>query len=368
MTIGFVTIGKMRRLFCALTIAACLALAPAALAGAAKPLEIYFIDVEGGQATLIVDPRGPSLLVDTGWPNFDGRDAGRILSAARAAGLKRLDYVLITHYHRDHVGGVPELARQIQIGTFVDHGPNMEDSDDTRKLYAGYQRAIGQSKHLVMKPGDRLPFKGIRVQILTAGGEHISSPLPGANQPNPACASEPEARTDVTENSRSLGILISYGQFRFIDLGDLTRKKEQELVCPNNLIGTVDLYLTTHHGLAQSNAKAIVNALHPRVAIMNNGPHKGGSKEAWEIVHNSPGLEDLWQLHYALDSDKEHNVPEMFIANPDENCEGKYIKVTAEQDGSFTVSNSRNGYKKTYPKPTPASAALEDRHRLASNP
>ena len=341
----------MRCVFYAVAIVAFVALVPVTLAGAARPLEIYFIDVEGGQATLIVDPRGPSLLVDTGWNDFDGRDAGRIVSAARAAGLKRIDYVLITHYHRDHVGGVPELARQIKIGTFVDHGPNMEDSDDTRKLYADYEKAIGQSKHLVMKPGDRLPFKGIQVQILTAAGEHISSALPGADQPNPLCASEPEAKTDATENARSLGILVSYGEFRFIDLGDLTKRKEQELVCPNNLVGTVDLYLTTHHGLFQSNARAIVEALHPRVAIMNNGPHKGGSKEAWETVHNSPGLEDLWQLHYALDSDKEHNVPEMFIANPTEKCEGKYIKVTTERDGSFTVSNSRNDYRKMYPKP-----------------
>jgi competence protein ComEC len=346
----------MRRLFYALVIAVSVALAPATPAGASKPLEIYFIDVEGGQATLIVDPRGASLLVDTGWAGFDGRDAGRILAAAKTAGLKRIDYVLITHYHRDHVGGVPELARQIKIGTFVDHGPNMENSDDSRKLYSGYEKAIGQSKHLVVKPGDRLPFKGIKVQILTAAGEHISSPLPGANQPNPVCASEPEAETDLTENARSLGILISYGQFRFIDLGDLTKRKERELACPNNLVGTVDLYLTTHHGLYQSNAKAIVEALHPRVAIMNNGPHKGGSKEAWETVRNSPGLEDLWQLHYAMGSDREHNVPEMFIANPSENCEGKYIKVTAGQDGSFTVSNSRNDYQKTYPKPMRASA------------
>jgi competence protein ComEC len=346
----------MRHLICALAIAACVTLAPATLAGAANPLQIYFIDVEGGQATLIVGPRGESLLVDTGWAGFDGRDAGRILSAAKAAGLKRIDYVLITHYHRDHVGGVPELARQIKIGTFVDHGPTMEDSDDSRKLYAGYEKAIGESKHLVLKPGDRLPFKGLHVQVLTAAGEHISAPLPGAGQPNPVCNSEPQAETDITENARSLGILVSYGKFRFIDLGDLTRNKERELACPNNLVGTVDLYLTTHHGLFQSNAKVIVDALHPRVAIMNNGPHKGGSKEAWETVHNSPGLEDLWQLHYALDSDKEHNAPEMFIANPAENCEGKYIKVTAEQDGSFTVSNSRNGYEKTYPKPMRTSA------------
>jgi beta-lactamase superfamily II metal-dependent hydrolase len=340
----------MRRFSYLLAITVCLSLLPAVQAKASKPLEIYFIDVEGGQATLIVDPKGSSLLVDTGWSGFDSRDAGRIVSAAHAAGVKKLDYVLITHYHRDHVGGVTQLAKQITIGAFVDHGPNQEDSDSSRQLYAEYQKAIGQSKHLVLKPGERLPFKGISVQTLTAAGEHIGDPLPGANQPNPVCASEPEAEADVTENARSLGILVSYGKFRLIDLGDLTKRKERELVCPNNLVGTVDLYLTTHHGLFQSNDQAIVNALHPRVAIMNNGPHKGGSKEAWETVHKSLGLEDLWQLHYALDSDKDHNVAEEFIANPLENCEGKYIKVTADEDGGFTVLNSRNGFKKTYPK------------------
>jgi len=340
----------MRRFSYLLAITVCLTLAVAVQAKASKPLEIYFIDVEGGQATLIVDPHGSSLLVDTGWSGFDSRDAGRIVSAAHAAGVKKLDYVLITHYHRDHVGGVAQLAQQIQIGTFVDHGPNQEDSDSSRQLYADYQRAISQSKHLVVKPGERLPFKDIVVQTLTAAGEHIGDPLPGANQPNPVCASEAEAEADASENARSLGILVSYGKFRFIDLGDLTKRKERELVCPNNLVGTVDLYLTTHHGLFQSNDQAIVRALHPRVAIMNNGPHKGGSKEAWETVHNSPGLEDLWQLHYALDSDKDHNVGEELIANPLESCEGKYIKVTAGEDGSFTVVNSRNGFKKTYSK------------------
>ncbi|HEV2964586.1 MAG TPA: MBL fold metallo-hydrolase [Candidatus Angelobacter sp.] len=347
----------MRRFFYALIVTTCLSFAPVTQAKATKPLEIYFIDVEGGQATLVVDPRGPSLLVDTGWAGFDGRDARRIVAAARAAGLKQIDYVLITHYHSDHVGGVPQLAQQIKIGTFVDHGPNMEDSDTSRKLYADYEKVIGQSKHLVLKPGDRLPFKGITVQALTAAGEHIATPLPGANQPNPVCASEAEADVaDTSENARSLGILITYGKFRFIDLGDLTKRKERELACPNNLIGTVDLYLSTHHGLYQSNAKVIVEALHPRVAIMNNGPHKGGSKEAWGIIHNSPGLEDLWQLHYAVDSDKEHNVPEMLIANPAEKCEGKYIKVTANPDGAFTVLNSRNDYHKTYTKEIRASS------------
>ena len=345
----------MRRFLCALTIIACLYLLPAVSAKTTKPLEIYFIDVEGGQATLVIDPRGPSLLVDTGWSEVNGRDAARILAAARAAGLKQIDYVLITHYHRDHVGGVAELAQQIKIGTYVDHGPNMEDSDSSRQLYADYQKVIGQSKHLVVKPGDRLPFKAITVQILTAAGEHIGAPLAGANQPNPVCASDPEAEVDKSENARSLGILITYGKFRFIDLGDLTKRKERELACPNNLIGTVDLYLATHHGVSQSNARSIVEALHPRVAIINNGPHKGGSKDAWEIIHNSPGLEDLWQLHYAADSDKDHNAPEMLIANPAENCEGRYIKVTADSEGAFTVLNSRNNYQKRYTKDLHAS-------------
>jgi hypothetical protein len=265
-------------------------------------------------------------------------------------GVDRIDYVVITHFHRDHVGGVAQLASQIKIGTFVDHGPNMEDAAAPREDFAAYEKVAAHSKRVVLKPGDQIPMKDIGVQVLTAAGEHISTPLPGAGQPNPLCAAEPEAAVDSTENARSLGTLTTFGQFHFLDLGDLTKRKERDLVCPNNLIGTVDLYLTTHHGLNQSNAKVIVDAIHPRVSIMNNGAHKGGSPHAWETIHNSPGLQDLWQLHYALDSDKAHNVPEMFIANLDENCEGKFIKVTAEPNGTFTVLNSRNNYKKTYSK------------------
>lgn len=325
-------------------------LLPALPAAETKPLQIYFVDVEGGQATLLVTPSGQTILIDTGWPGFNGRDAGRIVTTARAAGVEQIDYVLITHFHRDHVGGVTQLASQMKIGTFVDHGPNMEDADDPREDFAAYEKVASRSKRLVVKPGDRIPTKDIDVQVLTAAGEHIGAPLQGAGQPNPLCSSEPQAAVDPTENARSLGTLITYGKFRFLDLGDLTKRKERDLVCPNNLVGTVDLYLTTHHGWNQSNAKVIVDALHPRVSIMNNGAHKGGSPDAWEIIHNSPGLQDLWQMHYALDSDKAHNVPEMFIANLNENCEGKYIKVAAERNGTFTVSNSRNNYQKTYTK------------------
>jgi competence protein ComEC len=342
----------MRRLLRSLLLQAlvCALLSVAALAAESKSLQIFFIDVEGGQATLLVTPSGQSLLIDTGWPGFNGRDASRIVAAAKAAGVDRIDYVMITHFHRDHVGGVTQLANQIKIGTFVDHGSNMEDSAASREDFAVYEKVAANSKRLIMKPGDQIPMKDISVQVLTAAGEHITTPLPGAGQPNPFCASEPEAPADSTENARSLGMLITFGKFRLLDLGDLTKRKERDLVCPNNLIGTVDLYLTTHHGLDQSNAKVIVDAIHPRVSIMNNGAHKGGSPEAWETIHNSPGLQDLWQLHYAMDSDKAHNVSEMFIANMDENCEGKYIKVTAETNGTFTVLNSRNKFKKTYSK------------------
>ena len=316
-----------------------------------EPLQIYFIDVEGGQATLVVSPQGQSLLIDTGWAGFDGRDAERIAAAAHDAGVKQIDYVLITHYHLDHVGGVPQLLARMKVGTFVDHGPNMEDSDVTRADYAVYQKAIAGHPHLVLKPSQGLPFKGIEVQVLAAAGEHIAGPLPAAGEANPYCAAEPEAPADPSENGRSMGVLVTYGKFRFLDLGDLTKKKELELVCPNNLLGTVDLYLTTHHGMDSSNAKALVWAVHPRVAVMNNGARKGASPAAWQIVHDSPGLEDLWQLHYAMDAGKDHNVAEDRIANVDDGkAAGNYIEAAAEADGSFTLTNARNGARKSYAK------------------
>jgi len=316
----------------------------------AKPLQIYFIDVEGGQATLVVSPSGQSLLIDAGWPGYEGRDADRIVAAAHQAGIKELDYVLITHYHRDHVGGVPQLGDGIKIGTFVDHGPNLEDSEVTRADYAAYEKAIAGHAHVVVKPGWVLPIKGIEARALTAAGEHITNALAGEGKANSYCGAEAAAPADNTENARSLGVLITFGHFRFLDLGDLTKKKELELACPNNLIGTVDLFLVTHHGADLSNPKALDWALHPRVAVIDNGPRKGSSPAAWQIVHDSPGLEDLWQLHYAAESDKDHNVADDHIANVKENCEGKYIKVTAEADGAFTVTNSRTGLEKKYLK------------------
>jgi competence protein ComEC len=323
---------------------------PLVWAKATKALQIYFIDVEGGQATLIVSPLGGSLLIDTGWPDENGRDANRIMAAAKAAGVARLDYVLITHFHRDHVGGVPQLADRIHIGTFIDHGTLQEDSPVTNEDFAAYQKVLPRAKHILAKPGEAIPLAGVGVRVLTSATAHIAAALPGAGQPNPYCAAEPEAPADPTENQQSVGVLVTFGQFRFIDLGDLTKRREIELVCPNNLVGSVDLYLTTHHGWDQSNAKAIVDALHPRVAIMNNGAKKGGSPSVWQIVHDSPGLQDLWQLHFSEEGGPAHNVAEPMIANPQGDDLGKYLEVTALANGTFTVQNSRNGVSKTYTK------------------
>lgn len=324
------------------------ALAISTFAKSAKPLEIYFIDVEGGQATLVVSPAKRSLLIDTGFPG--GRDSERILAAMQSAGIKKLDYLVITHFHRDHVGGVPELVQRIKVETFVDHGPDTETSDAAKETYAAYTKAIGRSPHVSLRPGDGLPFKDIRVQFVAAAGEGITSPLPGAGEANSYCDGASQPQPDTTENSQSLGLLISYRKFRFLDLGDLTEDKQWTLVCPNNLLGSVDLYLTTHHGGSPDNPKALVWAIHPRVAIMNNGEHKGGSPAAWQIVHDSPGIEDLWQLHYAADGGTEHNSAEPLIANVDQKSDGHFLKVTVQPDGGWKVKNDRNGYEKAYGK------------------
>jgi len=339
----------MRRMPAALLFL-CLSISMAYAAASPKAMQMYFIDVEGGQATLIVSPAGQSLLIDTGWSGYEGRDADRIVAAAHQAGLKQIDYVLITHYHRDHVGGVPQLLDGIKIGTFVDHGPNLEDSQVTRTDYAAYEKAIAGHAHVVVKPGWGLPIKGIEVQVLSAAGDLVPKALPGAGEANSYCSGEPTVPADATENARSVGVLLTYGHFRFLDLGDLTKKKELELACPNNLIGNVDLFLVTHHGADLSNPKALVWALHPRVAIIDNGARKGSSPAAWQIVHDSPGLEDLWQLHYAGESDRAHNVSEDHIANVKENCEGKFFKVSVDPDGAFTLTNGRTGAQKTYAK------------------
>jgi len=322
-----------------------------AQSSASKPdgLLIYSIDVEGGQATLLVAPSGASMLVDTGWPGSNGRDAQRIEAAMKDAGIKQIDKVLITHFHTDHVGGVPDLVKRVKVGEFLDHGVNREDSDITRKDFSAYIGAIGSTPRRTVHPGDSITISGLDIVVVTADGEHVSS-VPGIKpEPNGNCAKEPKWTLDQSENPRSVGILVRFGQFSFLDLGDLTKPKEIDLVCPNNPLGKISLFLVSHHGLDQSNSKSLVDAVHPRAAIMNNGAHKGGSPEAWQTVSESVGARNLFMVHTAEGSDAAHNSDEPLIANPKGDGEGHYFKMVASHAGRFSMTNSRTGETRDFP-------------------
>jgi competence protein ComEC len=315
-------------------------------AQARKTLDIYFVDAEGGQATLVVSPSGESMLIDAGYPGFEGRDADRIVAAAKRAGITRIDYLVVTHYHRDHVGGVPQIAAKLPIGTFVDYGANREGGS-AAEVYAAYEPVRAKGRHLQPKPGDTLPIKGFTARVAASGGELVKTALARQAAPNAICAQFKPRDPDPTENARSLGLVLEYGQFRMLDLGDLTWNKEHELVCPANLLGTVDVYLTTHHGLSSSGPAVVVHAVSPRVVVMNNGATKGGTSEALQIIRSSPGLEDVWQLHYAKNASATENSTEALIANLDEST-ANWIKLSADADGTFVVTNGRNGHTKTY--------------------
>lgn len=330
---------------------ALLFLACVPLLSASADLAVYAIDVEGGKSTLFVSPSGESMLVDAGYDGLKGRDATRIVAAAKAAGVKQIDYLVITHYHHDHVGGVPQLAARIPIRNFVDHGQNLETTKDNAAVYDAYVAVRKKGNHIVVKAGDRIPIRGIQVDVVTASGMSIAQPLPGAGQPNPACASYQPIAADTGENAHSIGMVVTYGSFRLVDLGDLYWNQEHDLACPANKLGVVDVYMTTHHAKKTSGSPQMVWALHPKVAIMNNGPATGGSVQAWQTIHDSPGLMDLWQLHAASANDPAHNAPETVIANLGEDsdrCQGNWIQLKAHQDGTFVVENGRTHSSKTY--------------------
>ena len=315
-------------------------------------LRVYFVDVEGGQATLFVTPAKESLLIDTGWPGHEERDADRIVAAAKNAGINKIDFVLITHFHTDHVGGLPQLAAKIPINAFIDHGDNRESTDaDTVKGWNAYQQLVASKKYkrISLKPGDRVPVRGLDGVVVSADGVLIDHPLPGAGAENASCKDAQNYPVDQTENARSLGSVFTFGKLRILDLGDLTSDKEMGLVCPQNKLGKIDIYVVSHHGWSQSGSPALLNAIAPRVAIMDNGAKKGGTPSTWDIIEKSPNLENLWQLHYSDEGGSAHNVPAEFIANVEGPDAGKYLKLTAWPDGKFEVFNSRTQQTKEYP-------------------
>jgi hypothetical protein len=359
----------------------------------AKPAEltIYAIDTEGGQSTLYVSSAGGTVLFDTGFPG--DRDAGRILDALKDAGVHEIDYMVTSHYDGDHVGGMKAISDRIPIHNFVDHGTRIPEGGQLTGFQATYPEIYAKGKRLIAKPGDKLAVKGFDVLVVTSDGEVLKKPLPGAGKPNPECASFKEKDEEPDENIYSVGLLITLGKFRDIDLGDFVWNAEGKLMCPNNPIGTVDLYQTSHHGSDRSGSPVLVHALHPLVAIMNNGANKGGMTQPMATIESSPGLEDFWALHWSAPAGLEYNPPGRFIANletpeatadfilhppPPQNTGARprgappivrapgapgrqgggggqvnhtpafWIKVVAKSNGEFTVTNPRNNFSKTY--------------------
>jgi beta-lactamase superfamily II metal-dependent hydrolase len=339
---------------------------------ASTSLQIYVVDVEGGNATLIVSPTGESLLIDSGNPS-NGRDAARIVAAAKDAGVKQIDHFILTHYHADHLGGLPDLVPLIPIRHFIDHGPNIDPKGSGAKFEGAWKEMSAKAKHTVAKPGYRVPIGGLDVRVVTSNGDTITTALPGGGTPNPYCATF-KPGTNNLEDPMSVGIHLTFGRFRTIHLGDLTKNKEFELMCPNNRLGTVDVILGVHHGQATSNSEVMIHATSPRVIIMNNGTRKGGEPEVMTTIFSSPGLEDLWQMHFSLLSGQEYSSPGMFVANvadeapaalpvapmpapapgttaapaPVHNGTAYWIKLVAQEDGTYTVTNARNGFTKRY--------------------
>jgi competence protein ComEC len=341
-----------------------------------KTLDIYIVDVEGGNATLFVAPSGESVLIDTGNGGAAGaRDPERIMAAVKDAGLKEIGHLITTHWHGDHFGGTEQLATRIPIRHYIDHGPTVEPQPASTQFLADvYPKLLAGATHTVVRPGDRIPMAGVDWRIVTAGGAALKTPLPGAGGANPSCASFTPQPVDPSENAQSVGSIVTFGKFRVAHLGDLTWNKEFDLMCPTNRIGAVDLFIVSHHGQPISNSEALVHAIHSRVAILNNGTRKGGQPEFMKIIHSAPGLEDLWQVHFSLLSGQEYTVAGMFIANlvddqpatmpmapatppagssapappPAHNGPAYWIKVSAQSDGTFTVTNARNRFSKTY--------------------
>ena len=331
-----------------------------------KTLDIYVVDVEGGNATLFVTPARETVLIDTGNGGPAAvRDADRIMAAVKDSGITQIDALVTSHWHGDHMGAMAELANRIPIRHYLDHGGNVQPSAAVDAFMQNiYPGLVAKSKRTIVKAGDALPLKGVEWRFVTSGREIVRNPLPGAGLPNPHCAGfKPHAVNPVsgqplgdTEDEHSVGSHVTFGKFRAVYLADFPWNKEFEMMCPNNRLGTVEFLLVSRHGQHSSNSEALVHALRPRVGVINNGVRKGGQPETMKVLHSSPGLEGLWQVHVAQLSGPEYDIPGMFVANivdDPQHAPAHWIKVSANTDGSFAVTNSRNGFTKAYSTPLP---------------
>lgn len=332
----------------------------------AATLRIAAVDVEGGGALLLKTPEGKSLLIDTGWAPGQGgpratglpSSAARIAKAAQTLGIKRIDYLVMTHYHADHLGGLESVLARLPATTFIDHGPNREamrphptprqraNAPATR--WPAWVAAWRGHHHLSVTAGDRLDIGALHILFVASDGKVLGAPLPGAGKPNPACAHvPPPPRIGGDENNRSLGMLMTFGPARMINLGDLTWEKEIALLCPVNKAGPVDIYFVTGHGMELSGSPPTA-ALAPQVAIMQNGPLKGGDASVIRTIDHYPGLKGFWRSHDSVRYPDLDGDP-AYIANrqgqPDQ---GHAIMIDVTDKGQITVTNTRNGFSKRY--------------------
>jgi competence protein ComEC len=326
---------------------------PAASQAASRGLDIYFIDVEGGAATLVVTPSGQSLLIDTGFPGE--RDAGRIAHVAlEVAGLKQIDHCVITHWHRDHVGGVPALAKLIPIKNYYDHGLPQAIAADMQAEYIEAYKQTTLGKSVTLKPGDEIKLArskyspSLQVRVLAAGGIVLGE-KPGAPQTQPCGTDFKALADDQTDNVNSVGILLTFGGFRFFDGGDLSWNIENRLVCPKNLIGAVDVYQVDHHGTDVSNNPKLIDALNPRVAVIDNGPRKGGEARTYARLKSNKAVEAIYQLHRSLRTTDRDNTMSGYIANEAEECQGSFIKLSVDRTSkSYTVAIPAKQISRSY--------------------
>jgi len=349
---------------------AALPAAPAQAQESGDPLRLIFVDVEGGSAALYIAPQGQSLLIDTGWPTGVGgprpepgkpaptplNSAERIAAAARAAGLNRIDYLVVTHYHVDHVGGVEDLLKAIPVGTVIDHGPNREFPREgtnpaalrfaTSTLYPAYLKAIEGHPHREMKAGETLSIDGLELLAVNSDREIYDAPGPSAN---PACATATSKDQDGgEENARSLGFLMRWGKARLLAMADTTWNVENTLACPENRIAPVDLYLANNHGSEISNSPVFVNSVAPRIVLFQNGPRKGADASVLDTARASPRKPAIWQMHSAERS-PERDAPPQNIANVAGGTDGHALHAYVRRDGVITLVNTRTGHSETYP-------------------
>jgi len=327
---------------------------PVASQTASRTLDIYFIDVEGGAATLIVMPAGESLLIDSGFPG--DRDAGRIAHVAlEVAGLKQIDHYLTTHWHRDHVGGIPFLAKLIPVKNYYDHGlPQTPLAADLQAEFIDAYRQTTQGKSVTLKPGDRIKLRSpksappLQVRVMAAGGMVLGekSNLPQIRPCGAMFEAKPE---DKTDNVNSVGTLLTFGRFKFFDGGDLTWNIENRLACPKNLVGVVDVLQVDHHGMEISNNPVIIRALKPRVALINDGPCKGGEAGTYARLKETKEIEAVYQLHRNVRTTDKDNAPSDFIANDEEACQGNFIKLSIDATGkAYTMTIPAKQISRSY--------------------